>query len=241
MTVSQKIDKQLTLLSEGVTFRYQGLSIEPSEYTAASKKIERLIASGILKRVSKGVFYKPKQTVFGILQPNETELLKQYLFKSGQRIAYITGTRLYHQMGLTTQIPATIVIASPHRRAFVSIGNLRIKPVKSYVKVTNDNYELLGFLDAIKDLKHIPDWDAKSVLTLLMNQLKAFAQPQITELLQYSFEYPPRVRALLGALLDTIGIVLELSALQKSLNPLTKYNYGLQNNILPNAIQWNLK
>jgi Family of unknown function (DUF6088) len=241
MTVSQKIEKQLTLLSEGTTFRYQGLAIEPSEYTAASKKIERLIASGILKRVSKGVFYKPKQSIFGALQPNETEILKQFLFKNGQRIAYITGVRLYHQMGLTTQIPAMIVIASHNRRGFVSIGYLNIKPAKSYVKVTNDNYELLGFLDAIKDLNRIPDLDKKSVFPLLTNQLKAFAQPKITELLQYSLEYPPRVRALLGALLDAMGLILELSTLQKSLNPLTKYNYGLQNHTLPNTFQWNLK
>jgi hypothetical protein len=241
MTVSQKIDKQLTLLSEGSTFRYQGLAIAPSEYTAASKKIERLIANGILKRVSKGVFYKPKQSIFGALQPNETELLKQYLFKEEQRIAYVTGTRLYHQMGLTTQIPAIIVIATRNQRGLLSIGHLRIKSVKSYVKVTNDNYELLGFLDAIKDLNRIPDLDQKSVFTLLTKQLQILAQPKITALLQYSLEYPPRVRALLGALLDTTGLILELSTLQKSLNPLTKYNYGLQNNLLPNAPQWNLK
>jgi hypothetical protein len=109
------------------------------------------------------------------------------------------------------------------------------------VKVTNDNYELLGFLDAIKDLNRIPDLDQKSVFTLLTKQLQILAQPKITALLQYSLEYPPRVRALLGALLDTTGLILELSTLQKSLNPLTKYNYGLQNNLLPNAPQWNLK
>ena len=110
MKVSQKIDSQLKNIIEGVTFKYQDLTLEPSEYGAATKTVERLIAEGKLQRASKGVFYKPKQTIFGTLQPREGELLKQYLFKNGQRVAYITGASLYNQMGLTTQIPFTILL-----------------------------------------------------------------------------------------------------------------------------------
>ena len=158
MKVSQKIDSQLKNITEGITFKYQDLVLEPSEYAAATKTVERLIAEGKLQRVSKGVFYKPKQTVFGALQPREDELLKQYLFKNGQRVAYITGASLYNEMGLTTQMPFTIVLASKSRRsALLVIGNLKIKPVKSYVDVTNDNYYLLGILDAIKDFNNIPN------------------------------------------------------------------------------------
>ena len=50
---------------------------------AAAKAIERLIAKGVAKRVSNGVFYKPKKSVFGELKPSEDELLKQYLFEKG--------------------------------------------------------------------------------------------------------------------------------------------------------------
>ena len=38
-----------------------------------------------------------------------------YLFENKNRIAYITGTLLYNQLGLTTQIPAVIKIASQKR------------------------------------------------------------------------------------------------------------------------------
>ncbi|MDG3582903.1 hypothetical protein [Galbibacter pacificus] len=72
MGISQKIQKQISKLAEGTTFKYERLSVEPQEFVAAAKAIERLIAKGIIKRVSTGVFYKPKKTVFGELKPNDS-------------------------------------------------------------------------------------------------------------------------------------------------------------------------
>jgi hypothetical protein len=241
MTVSQKIEQQLQQIPEGTTFRYGGLSIEASEYPAASKTIERLITKGTLQRAAKGVFYKPKQTVFGALKPNDNELLKQYLFKDGRRVAYITGASLYNEMGLTTQVPFVITIASKTRRAFTSINYLTIKPAKSYVEVTDDNYKLLGILDAIKDFNTISDINNELGITLLINKLRVLNPNETTAIMQYALEYPPRVRALLGAMLEIMDKSLALNTLKSSLNPLSKYNCGIKNDILPNALNWQLK
>ena len=124
MKVAQKIEKQIKKLKGGTTFKYQQLFIELREYSAAAKAIERFIEKGIIKRVSTGVFYKPKQTIFGELKPNEQELLKPYLFQNKKRIAYITGISLYNRMGLTTQVPKSIKIASRDKRITVSLGNI---------------------------------------------------------------------------------------------------------------------
>src|SRR5690606_2983834 len=105
MGISEKLQKQISKLAEGTTFKYGQLDIKPQEFGAAAKAMERLIAKDAIKRVSTGVFYKPKKTVFGELKPSEEELLKPYLFERGKRSAYITGTSLYNRLGLTTQIP----------------------------------------------------------------------------------------------------------------------------------------
>src|SRR5690606_6304205 len=157
MGVTQKIQKQISKLAEGTTFKYEQLSVEPQEFIAAAKAIERLITKGVIRRISTGVFYKPKKTVFGELKPNEEELLKPYLFEKGKRIAYITGTSLYNRLSLTTQIPKSIKIASRNKRITVSNGNVKASPVKSYVDVTDKNFYLLELLDALKDFKKIPD------------------------------------------------------------------------------------
>lgn len=43
MKIAQKIEKQIKKIKDGTTFKYQQLSIEPKEYSAATKAIERLI------------------------------------------------------------------------------------------------------------------------------------------------------------------------------------------------------
>ncbi|MDJ1470353.1 DUF6088 family protein [Xanthocytophaga flava] len=251
MKTAQKLVKQLSRISEGTTFCYSDLAIEPHEYFSAAKALERLIGKGFIKRVSTGIFYKPKQTVFGEIRPKEEELVKPYLFDDGKRRAYITGTTLYNRMGLTTQVPATIKIASRDKRIFASIGSLKGKPVKSYVDVTDENYPLLELLDALKDFKQIPDLDKKAGIALLKDRLNKLAIKEKRQLLKYALHYPPRVRAFLGAILETAILetihqvgkhgVRELEVLKESLNPLSTYTYGLSKDLLPTVENWNLK
>lgn len=241
MKIAQKIEKKINKLKEGTTFKYQQLSIDLSEYSAAAKAIERLIEKGIIKRVSTGVFYKPKQTIFGELKPNEEELLKPYLFQNNKRIAYITGVSLYNRMGLTTQVPRNIKIASRDKRITVSVGNIKGNPVKSYVDVTDKNFYLLEILDALKDFKKIPDLDKNSGIKIISNQLQKLNTKEIKQLVDCALSYPPRVRAFLGALLDKINGYIELNELKKSLNPLSEYTYGIDENLLPTATNWNIK
>lgn len=241
MGVTQNIQKQISNLADGTTFKYDQLAIEPQEFSAAAKAIERLIAKGIIKRVSTGVFFKPKKTVFGELKPNEEEILKPYLYEKGKRIAYITGTSLYNRLGLTTQIPNSIKIASRDKRITISNGNIKASPVKSYVDVTDKNFYLLELLDALKDFKKIPDLDKNLAIKILSNIMKELNPTETKLLIKCVFAYPPRVRGFLGALLENIKTKSDLTALKTSLNPFSEYKYGISKKQLPTAENWNIK
>ncbi len=241
MGVTQKIRKQINNFPEGTTFKYEQLSIESQEYVAAAKAIERLINQGVIKRLSTGVFYKPEETVFGILKPNEEEILKSYLFEKGKRIAYITGTSLYNRLGLTTQIPKIIKIASRDKRITVTNEIVKAKPVKSYVTVSDDNFYLLELLDVLKDFKKIPDLEKSSAIKIISNKIKELNTDEIQFLINLGLMYPPRVRAFLGALLESIKVQSGLSALYNSLNPLSEYNYGIEKTQLSTIDNWKIK
>ncbi|MDD4637879.1 MAG: DUF6088 family protein [Bacteroidales bacterium] len=241
MRVAQKIEKRIQQLPEGTTFDYQTLSIGRDEYAAATKALERLVKKGVINRYSSGVFFKPKRTAFGILNPNEQELLKTYLFENGKRIAYITGISLYNRMKLTTQVPKTIKIACRDKRIFASVGSVKGKAVKSYVDVTDDNYYLLELLDALKDFNQIPDLDAGAGIILLGNTLKNLTDKERDKTIKYALKYPPRVRALLGAILETFAKEANVTALKNSLNPLSEYQYKIPEFVLPNASNWKIK
>lgn len=240
MGVTKKIQRQISKFAEGTTFKYEQLALEPQEFVAAAKAIERLIAKDVIKRVSTGVFYKPKKTVFGELKPNEEEILKPYLYEKGKRIAYITGTSLYNRMGLTTQIPQNIKIASRIKRITVSNGSVKATPVKSYVDVTNSNFYLLELLDALKDFKKIPDLNKSSGIKILSKKLKELNSTEINLLIKYSLAYPPRARSLLGAILEKTKASVDLTVLKNSLNPLSEYELGIAS-VLSTAKNWNIK
>lgn len=240
MGVAQKIRNRINRFADGETFTYEKLSIAPKDYIAAAKAIERMIDRGLIKRVSTGIFYKPQKTIFGELKPNEEEQLKPYLFENRKRIAYVTGVSLYNQLGLTTQVPSKIKIASRDKRVSISRGALKASPVKSYVDVTDKNYYLLGILDALKDFNKIPDMNKQTGIQRLTQLLKELNAKEITLLIQSALAYPPRVRAFLGALLESINLTDKLSQLKESLNPLSTYNYEIEE-FLSTAQNWNIK
>ncbi len=241
MNIAQKIEEKINNFEKGKTFTYKELNLKKEEYQAATKAIERLIKKGIIKRISTGVFYKPKQTIFGELKPNEEKIITSYLFQNGKRIAYITGLLLYNKMGLTSQVPKVISIASNKKRIYISKENIRAIAVRSYVDVTDENYRLLELLDAMKDFNKIPDLDKNSAIRILTDKMLKLNDEQRIKLINIALDYPPRVRAFLGALLENGGKKKELKILNDSLNPLTIYNLGITKEILPTAEKWNIK
>lgn len=241
MTLAGQIRKQIDKLSEGKSFGYADLGIANINYQTAAKVLERFQKEGKIKKLSKGVFYKPVKTVFGELKPDYSDQLNQYLFKNGKRIAYETGTSLYNRLGLTTQMAFRIKIASRSHRISINRGALKADAVKSYAEVTDKNYELLGILDAFKDIKTIPDSNVATSLAILTSKIKKLTDKQIAEMVAYALLYPARVRALLGAVLENMGKEAKsILSLKKNLNPLTKINLGLKPAHLPTIHNWNI-
>lgn len=241
MTLAAQIRTRIQKLPEGKSFGYNDLDIAKADYQTAAKVLERLQAKGTIKKISKGVFYKPEQTVFGELKPDYNELLRPYLFENGNRIAYETGFSLYNRMGLTTQTAFRIKIASRSKRISINRDALKADAIKSYAEVSEVNFELLGFLDAIKDIKRIPDCTVSKAVEIISSKINNLNEKQIRELIKYALLYPPRVRALVGAILENLKVETNTDKLKESLNPLTKIKLGLKETDLNTIKNWNIE
>ena len=241
MKVTDKIITKINRIDAGAVFGYDTLGISSDEILAASKALSRLVDKGLIKRARKGYYYKPKVSVFGEQKPREDVLLSLYLFEKKKQVAYITGTRLYNRLGLTTQVPNSVRVASMDKQIKGKVGNMLVKPAKSYVKVTNDNIRYLEILDVIKDLNTIPDLQKSDGIVYLKKVLYDFDKAEIKKLVSFGSEYPPKVRALLGALLEAMKIDTTVySGLKKSMNPSSSYEYGITSKLLSTANSWNI-
>ncbi len=242
MKLAEKIRLQIETFKEGEPFGYAQLNLAPEEFFAAAKTLERLVKKNVIKKISKGQFYKPEMSIFGELGPNYDSILRNYLFKDNKRVGYVTGGALYNEMNLTTQMTFKQKIATNRNKKNFNISWLKTYTVKSYVEVTDENYYFLSILDALKDIKSIPDTSSSDATKMLMSKIKKFKKEEIESLIEYSLKYPARVRALLGAILSFLFTeTYDLKTVQKSLNPLSTYKLSINPKILPTAPNWFIK
>ena len=242
MKVAEQIRKTIESIPESQPFGYADLGIEPANFVTAAKALERLQKKGTIKKVSKGMFYKPKMTRFGPLGPDYNTILNNFLFKNGKRVGYITGGELYNQLNLTTQNYFRTKIATNISRKKIEKGWLKTSTVKAYTEISDENYQLLGILDALKDIKNISDTSATQVIKILAGKLTKFNQTDIEYLIKLSFSYPPRVRALLGSIIEEyLTTLVDLSDLKNTLNPSTVYKLNIKESDFPTIKNWNIR
>jgi hypothetical protein len=236
MSIFKRVEQQINSMPDGKVITYSSLyGIKAEEMAAAAQAFGRLVKSGALKRLSRGTFYKPKKSRFGELALVEEEQLRPALEKG-----YLTGTEAFRRLGITTQVPMEVVVAAPNRAYTTRIGKVKVKYVRSTVNSSSADTELLLILDALKQSKKIPGASPEKVVSALSKRIQGLDSKRANELVELALLYPPRVRAVLGAIMESVGKKRPTARLKTSLNPLSKYKISL-GSTLPNARQWNIQ
>jgi predicted HTH domain antitoxin len=95
-------------------------------------------------------------------------------------------------------------------------------------------------LDALRDLRWIPDTTPEHVITRIADLFRS-KQVSFERVARFARKEPPRVRALLGAIGRSIGADPHLlDELKRSLNPMTHFSLGLSDR-LETAREWNIR
>lgn len=231
-----KIDR----LPKGYVFTYSDFVNEVNNKEAVIKSLNRMAASGKISKLSKGKFYKPENTVFGALQPNQYQVVKDLLEEDGKTIGYLTGYSIYNQLGLTTQVSNTIQIGKNEVRSKFKRERYTISFIKQKNTITKDNIPFLQVLDAARYIKKIPDTSIDAACIRLLNIVKELSDKDVSTLIRLAQKYPPATRALIGAILDEVEKQPLTNSLMKSLNPISKYNLKGADKVLSLTEKWNI-
>ena len=243
MKTTDYIRDRINKFPRGYIFTYKDFITEVNQKEAIIKFLNRLVTSNKIEKLAKGRYYKPQETIFGILLPEQNQIVKDLLEKDGRLRGYISGNSFFNYGGFTTQISNTIQIAHNDMSDTLQRGQFRITFFKQKNTITTSNIPLLRLLDVIRFIKKIPDSSFQLSITRLNSLISELSDKEQQSLIQLSYKYYPSVRALLGALLenmelDELGIGLE--KLKTSLNPITKYKIGISEEILPTISNWNI-
>ncbi|MDD4921452.1 MAG: DUF6088 family protein [Bacteroidales bacterium] len=242
MKVSDNVANTIDRLPADYIFTYTDFNIGVEKKDAVVKALNRMVATGKIAKLSKGKFYKPRQSRFGALQPSAYQIAKDLLEQGGEIIGYITGYNAYNEMGLTTQIPATLQIGTNKYRRSLTRGIYKISFIVQPNKITKTNIELLRILDAIRFIREIPGATPDEACNRLMIIIKQLSAEKVKTLATLVLKYNPAVQALCGAMLENIGAdELLINKIAASLNPVTEYNMPVSESVLPNKKSWRIR
>jgi hypothetical protein len=241
MNVTDFIQDKINRFSRGYVFSYSDLGTNPEDREATIKALNRMVKSGLLDKVSKGRFYKPETTEFGVLEPNRYQVVKDLLEKNGKIIGYLTGYNAFNELGLTTQLPNIIQIGRNEIRPPMQRGIYKITFIRQNNIITKENVEYLKILDAIKLIKKVPDTKVDNSILKLRSVIKKIPTDKIQYISKLAVKYPPSTRAVFGAMVELEFDKNTANSIRTSLNPITQYKLNISQKILPNAENWNIK
>lgn len=224
---------------KGFVFTYADFNSEVSQKQALIKALNRMVISGKIAKLSKGKYYKPETTPFGDLLPNQKQVVKDLLEEKGKINGYLTGYSIYNQLGLTTQVSNTIQIGKNEIRPSFKRDRYTIDFIKQKNNITKDNIPLLQILDAIRNIKKIPDTTITNSCIRFITILRQLKEKDLLLIMRLANKYPPATRALLGAMLDEIKLT-KTETLFNTLNPITKYKLAGAFSVLSTAEKWNI-
>lgn len=222
--------------------RYADFSELEKDKQAVAKALSNLFKKGILRRVSKGMYYKPSYSKFGELPLEDTTIINKYLELTKKKFSYISGITIYRGWGLTTQLSKEYLIMNDTRTGAISINNMIIRFMKSPVseKVNDNDIKLLQLLDAFSDIKIIPDCTTTYAAKRLTSLIEILPNESKQRLVNLSLYYQPMVRAVLGCILEKLNEINLSINLKNTLNSLTSFSLGISEEFLPNKAKWKI-
>jgi len=241
MNVTDYISGKIERLPKGYVFTYADFITDVNKKEAVIKALNRMVGSGKIAKLSKGKYYKPENTPFGNLLPDQKQVVKDLLEDGGKIIGYLTGYSIYNKLGLTTQVSNTIQIGRNQIRPNFKRERYTISFIRQRNTITKENILLLQILDAIRYIKKIPDASIESSSIRFLAILKDLSENDKVSLVRLALKYSPVTRALLGAMLDHLQQTDLTQPLLKSLNPITKYKLPGATKVLPGIEKWNIQ
>jgi hypothetical protein len=206
-------------------------------FTAVAQALSRLSRQGVIERLGKGLYYRSRQTAFGQSKPNTAHIRSLPLARRGVFPAGIAAANL---LGFTTQNAARVEVAtdglSLPRLIVGKETVIHTRRPESWRALSETDAALLDFLRNRGELSELPP---KETVVKLLEHFRE--KGRFERLLKVAASEPPRVRALLGAIGQQLGQPEKrLSALRKSLNPLSRFDFGTLA-VLEHARQWQAK
>ena len=152
--------------------RLEGLSDN-----ALRQYFKQMLGAGDLARFDTGIYYLPKVPRLlkkSYLDPMKV-IIRKYIQSTTETYGYFAGATFANQIGLTTQMPATLEIVTSKESTkgrTVTVGSQAVRLKRPATTITSENAGLLQFLDAVSQAEKYSELSDSDTGILLKNYAK---------------------------------------------------------------------
>ena len=134
--------------------------------------MSRFAQEGLLLRVKKGLYYYPKVTALSLSRPSHSALLEKMIMQESDGPIFSGGTASFQNLGLTTQVPVHYTLISTQAPRTFQIGEMTAKVQRrDLAHLAGVSQHEMWLLDAIRNLKHVPDSTPSDALVKILDLL----------------------------------------------------------------------
>ena len=204
---------QLIFASELYKNKINGLVSETSYY----KTLERMVNASKLLKVSKGIYYIPENSRFGLVPISSDEIVDSF---TKNKKGMVVGYYLYNKLNLTTQIAKNVDIYSSKIKSLKKeIRNVKL--VKVDLSFNEKVIRQIELLEVLQNFGYIEELNFYCFIKFIEEYVKYFEE-KTTNLILEKIRYKKSTIAFLNYILNYYKID---NSLGKYLSSLSKYNY----------------
>lgn len=170
--MTKKIEEFKKHLKEGQTYRR-------AELAQWSKSVDRhlsvLLKEGFVQKLSPGLYYVPKKSVFGVVPPDDESLVRTFLKEDD---FLLTSPNAYNSLGVgTTQLYNTRVVYNHKRHGEFELGGKKFFFHSKHRFPKKITKEFL-LVDLVNNLKNLAE-DSDKVLRKALLKSRSMDQKQL--------------------------------------------------------------
>ena len=126
MSTTKTIRQRLIRIKKGEPFT-NARFLRLGSRAAVDKALSRFVGEGLIQRIARGVFVRPKRSRFvGTVMPDTQKVIEVIARNYGETIQ-VHGAEAARRFNLTTQVPTTPVYYTSGPSRELKIGNLTVK------------------------------------------------------------------------------------------------------------------
>jgi hypothetical protein len=203
-------------------------------FAAVAQALSRLKRGGVIRRLSKGVYYHQRQTPFGESQPNPAAVAA---LAETHKSVFPSGIAAANLLGFTTQTASRVEVStsalSLPRKLLGKRTVIHTRRPEAWTRLTHEDAAVLDFLRGRGAASELPPEQTVKRIVALLSENERFER-----LIAVADTEPPRVRAMLGAIGQQLGKDLKaLQNLRSSLSPFSRFDFGAMAGLL-HARDW---